>query len=275
MPASRHRRCYVGSVPPGKDVEACAVCGRTILRGERIAEYVAPEGARAGVCALCKQAAEAAGWVPAELAGTLERDTGTRRRGLGLRERLSRATAAARELAARPRQGAEEAAGTGEEPARGPAPPAPKGPRRQPARAAREGTVRRGRDRGDRRATEDPPPQTPPPLTPERLLRHGVEQFNASSEPRKVAGLIRTLGAPRVAVRPNRASSVVVTVAWELSWYQWEVSAEPNGDPVRVAGKGREISELASRDRSWNAAAAGDGRLRLELAAARTSAEDE
>ncbi|HSI79674.1 MAG TPA: hypothetical protein VK919_03395, partial [Solirubrobacterales bacterium] len=85
----------------GRDFDTCAVCGRTILRGERVTEYVTQDGSPAGVCALCKTAAEDAGWVPAALAGARTNDS-PRRRSLGLRQRLARVSSAARGLAARP-----------------------------------------------------------------------------------------------------------------------------------------------------------------------------
>ena len=46
-----------------------------------------------------------------------------------------------------------------------------------------------------------------------------------------VAGLTRTLGDPKVSIGAAAGSSseVRVTVAWELSWYQWGVDLE--GDP--------------------------------------------
>ncbi|MGH2976155.1 MAG: hypothetical protein ACRDLL_15020, partial [Solirubrobacterales bacterium] len=94
-----------------------------------------------------------------------------------------------------------------------------------------------------------------------------VEQFNQSHDHRKVAGLIRSLGEPHAAVVADTGRQLaVVTVAWELSWYQWEVNGEDD-DPVegtvREVAKGDEVSELAENARTWNAAVAEDGTLRL------------
>ena len=62
---------------------------------------------------------------------------------------------------------------------------------------------------------------------PEAIMRSAVERFNSSDDRRKVGGLIRSLGEPRAAVVPNPERQLaVVTVAWELSWYQWEVNGE-------------------------------------------------
>jgi len=102
-------------------------------------------------------------------------------------------------------------------------------------------------------------------------MRRAVERFNSSEERRKVAGLIRSLGEPQAGVRPDqRRQLALVTVAWELSWYQWEVGADGEGDdsePVREVAKGAEVSELAEEARSWNASVEEDGTLRLRSAA--------
>ena len=105
---------------------------------------------------------------------------------------------------------------------------------------------------------------------PQALMRRAVQRFNGSDEPRKVAGLIRSLGEPRAAVRPDASRQLaLVTVAWELSWYQWEVSGDGDGELVREVAKGDEVSELADDARAWNAAVAEDGALRLKSTSAR------
>jgi hypothetical protein len=101
-------------------------------------------------------------------------------------------------------------------------------------------------------------------------MRRAVEGFNDSEEARKVAGLIRSLGEPQAAVRPDQSRQMaLVTVAWELSWYQWEVGGDGDDGVVREIAKGKEVSELAEDARAWNAAVAEDGRLRLSSAAER------
>jgi hypothetical protein len=93
-------------------------------------------------------------------------------------------------------------------------------------------------------------------------MRRAIEAFSSSPEARTVRGLRRSLGEPRVAVRAGGTApgSVTVTVAWEISWYQWEVSGD---GAVREVGKGKELSELAESDRDWNAGVGEDGRLAL------------
>ncbi len=78
----------------------CAVCGRTILKGEQAHEYVNPQGQRLGVCVLCRSRAEASGWIPAELAGSGTYAPPSRaRRGEAFRKRLERAASRARSSA--------------------------------------------------------------------------------------------------------------------------------------------------------------------------------
>ena len=106
-----------------------------------------------------------------------------------------------------------------------------------------------------RPATAPAPADAEPAPAP----RGAIEVFNSSDATRKVAGLRRSLGEPRVSLRPGDAGAEVVTVAWELCWYQWSVE----GERIRQVAKGNEISELPIADRDWTATAAEDGRLTL------------
>ncbi len=92
-------------------------------------------------------------------------------------------------------------------------------------------------------------------------MGRAVTTFNGSSQARVVAGLMRSLGEPQAAVRdrsrtPPRAD---VTVAWELSWYRWDVLLD-SGE-VREVGKGGDISELEDDPSDWNATVDAEGRL--------------
>jgi hypothetical protein len=49
--------------------ETCAVCGRTILAGERTRSYMSPKGGSRLVCDLCRARAEQLGWVDPAAAG--------------------------------------------------------------------------------------------------------------------------------------------------------------------------------------------------------------
>ncbi len=148
------------------DIETmCAVCGRTMLLGERLVTFHRLEGGDARVCELCIDEAEVRGWV---------------------RE------------------------GTPTVPLRGLEPLKPKGlkgllaPRRRPTSQAPLG-----------------PDELPD--DPRGAVEAGVELFNGSGHPRTVSGIARTLGDPRVSVVQRNASEIVVTVAWDLSWYQYRI----------------------------------------------------
>lgn len=97
-------------------------------------------------------------------------------------------------------------------------------------------------------------------LTP---FEQAAARFNASDAGQAVSGLVRTLGEPRVSVGAAAGSpcEVRVTVAWELSWYQWGLDLEDEARGVRELGKGREIAEIDSPARQWNAAADADGQI--------------
>jgi hypothetical protein len=86
-----------------------------------------------------------------------------------------------------------------------------------------------------------------------------------SEHPRTVSGIARSLGAPIVAVRPSptEGSVVMVVVAWELSWYRYEVDLGNEAAGVRVTEKGSELTELDEDDQTANAAADESGRLHL------------
>src|SRR5437763_1541411 len=46
-----------------EEARSCDVCGRTILKGERIEIFLAPGGRRKNVCELCIPRAEHEGWI--------------------------------------------------------------------------------------------------------------------------------------------------------------------------------------------------------------------
>ena len=102
---------------------------------------------------------------------------------------------------------------------------------------------------------------------PERRIKRALERFNESEHRQTVAGLTRSLGEPRVAaVTPAQAPQQVrLTVAWDLSWYQWKVEFSGSDAAVSSLRNGREVGELGPADRAWNARASEDGRLQLGL----------
>jgi hypothetical protein len=96
-------------------------------------------------------------------------------------------------------------------------------------------------------------------------FERAVARFNASEAGHIVTGLTRTLGTPRASVgaAAGAGHEVRVTVAWELSWYQWGVVVGDESRPVSEINKGGEISQLDAAAKQWNATVGVDGRLRL------------
>ncbi len=162
--------------------ETCAVCGRTILAGERTRSYISPKGGPRLVCELCRDRAERQGWVDPAAAGA----------NVGRHE-------------------------------------------------------------------------AEPGESPQGRLERAIARFNASEAARTVAGLMRTLGVPSVSVgaAAGSPSEARITVAWELTWYQWAVDLADELRPVAELDRGSEISQLDASARQWNASAAPGGQLLL------------
>jgi hypothetical protein len=94
-------------------------------------------------------------------------------------------------------------------------------------------------------------------------FERAAARFNASEAGRTVCGLVRTLGDPQVSVGAlaGVADEARVTVAWELTWYQWGVDLSEELRGVRELAKGREVTEIDFAARQWNASATADGRI--------------
>jgi hypothetical protein len=102
------------------------------------------------------------------------------------------------------------------------------------------------------------------PEDPRDAVAAGLELFNESFHPRTVSGIARTLGDPRVSVVMRSHREVVVTVAWDLSWYQYRVDML-GPQPVTLQHRGEDVGEIDSRFRDWNAQADEDGTLALAV----------
>jgi hypothetical protein len=115
------------------------------------------------------------------------------------------------------------------------------------------------------------------PVAPEPILRRlsepelavveAADLFNASQHRRTVAGVAKSLGSPSASIVPLSGVSgeMVVTVAWEISWYQYRVSPEA-AQPVRLVERGHDAEELEDGFKHWNAQLADDGRLIPDIA---------
>ena len=229
------------SITTSHSAVACDVCGRTLLRGER-ADVFLTGGSRRTVCELCTARATHEGWIREGL----DLSAGPRRsregRGRSLFSRLGRRRENGhdRALDELPPGGAEQLyevplAAPGEEPVYEP----PREPRNVHA----------------------------VPTNADLKRARALELFNASEHPRTVAGVARSLGQPIVSVRPSptEGSVVGIAVAWELSWYRYEVDLADEAAGVRVIAQGAELGELDEEDRIANATA--DERRELHLAA--------
>jgi hypothetical protein len=101
----------------------------------------------------------------------------------------------------------------------------------------------------------------------ERAMVEAADLFNASPYRRTVGGIAKSLGRPNVSVVPLSGvnTEVVVTVAWDISWYQYRVLFD-SAQPVRLAERGHEPEELEASFRTWNARVDQDGRVVPEIA---------
>jgi hypothetical protein len=54
---------------------------------------------------------------------------------------------------------------------------------------------------------------------------------------------------------------VNIVVAWELSWYRYEVDLAEEVEPVQIAAQGAELDELSPQELEPNAACDADGYL--------------
>jgi hypothetical protein len=124
-----------------------------------------------------------------------------------------------------------------------------------------------------RRRTRRPGVPPAPPRRPRLALpvdeaaptpfERAVARFNSSEAGQAVIGLTRTLGVPRASVGAGAPDEVRITIAWELSWYQWGVDIGDELRPVFELDKGGEVDQIDAAGQQWNAAVGEDGRLRL------------
>lgn len=113
--------------------------------------------------------------------------------------------------------------------------------------------------------------------SPQSRFEQATSRFNESEAARTVGGLIRTLGEPWVSVGAAAGSPIEVriTVAWELTWYQWGVDLEDQLRAVFLIDSGKEIDQLDRSARQWNATAATGGKLQLGAPAAARRSDGE
>jgi hypothetical protein len=231
---------------------ACDVCERRLLRGEQPDVFLAG-GQRRTVCELCAPRAAHEGWLREADRHSVSLPPSRSRRGRNLFERLrpQRAPVSARSSRDFAGEGLGLASPTEAEGLQAgsydflePVVPAPESSSAALAPLPSE---------------ESAPAMTGGEVKVERAL----SVFNAGEHPRRVAGVARSLGEPSVAVRPlaDTGSVVSIVVAWELSWYQYQVDLGDEAAGAQVAAQGTELAELAEEDRLVNAIADEHGSL--------------
>jgi hypothetical protein len=243
---------------------ACDVCGRTLLRGEHADAFIA-NGSRRMVCELCTARAANEGWIREGADNSLSVRRNGPRGGRSLLDRLRpRRDGAAREVPVVPgRRPVSSNVSRIESPGRA---HADDGARAAAAAQAPEEV-----------ALAEPPPAAteahPGPREPRHVravptnaelkMARALDVFNASTHPRRIAGVARSLGVPAVAVLPSETEGAIVTivVGWELCWYRYEVDLADEAAGVRVAAQGAELSELTPAECVPNAVADERGRL--------------
>jgi hypothetical protein len=242
---------------------ACDVCGRRLLRGEQPDVFLAG-GRRRMVCELCAARASAEGWLRETDRHSVSLPVPRPRRGRNLLDRLrqqrERADPADEvEFSAMP----EDPVGEGSYDFFDGGP-------------AMADSLASGVEETTRPVPGAPFSDASAPV--EEMLSSGdakalraLDVFNLSEHPRRVAGVARSLGEPSVSIRPlaESGSVVAIVVAWELSWYRYEVDLGDEAAGTSVVAQGTELSKLAAEDRLANGVAAADGSLSLVGSVAR------
>ena len=207
---------------------ACDVCARRLLRGERSDVFLAA-GRRRTVCELCAPRAAHEGWMRETESSSMMLPPMRPRRGRSLIERFRQGTRAPGE--------SDPAGGSGTR-ASGPYDLFDTGT------APAEAESRDGETHLE-------------PAAPPSKLEQALEVFNGSEFPRRVAGVARSLGAPSVNVRSaeHHESIVNVVVAWELSWYRYEVDLSETSPQAKAKAQGTELDELDREELVGNAVA--------------------
>ena len=101
----------------------------------------------------------------------------------------------------------------------------------------------------------------------EMSVLEAADLFNASTYRRTVGGIAKSLGEAKASIVPMSGVSgeLAVTVAWDLSWYQYRVTPESQ-QPVRLERRGHELDELETAFKDWNTRVEDEGRLVPDIA---------
>ncbi|HWX51814.1 MAG TPA: hypothetical protein VNY34_00895 [Solirubrobacteraceae bacterium] len=242
---------------------ACEVCERRLLRGEQ-PDIFLTAGRRRIVCELCAPRAVNEGWRRESDGDALTLPPPRPRRGRNLFERL-------RQVARPMSEPADDGEELAYEPDPAPYDPAPQPtyePDPAPYEAELPSTQREAQPYdflGGLEIVEDRPGTPAEGGAPARSAarfsgasappERGIEVFNSSEFPRRIAGIARSLGAPAVnvsQVEDTVGDTVSIVVAWELCWYRYEVDLDVEAPAARLAAQGTELEELARGERVGN-----------------------
>ena len=131
---------------------------------------------------------------------------------------------------------------------------------------------------GRRSRPRSPRHVTAVPTNAQLKIGRALELFNASEHPRTVAGIARTLGIPHASASTSKSSAaeVLLTVAWELSWYQFGVDLSDGREPVRSrAVRARSCPSFPPEAQDWNCTVDANGRIELGNGSAEEAEVDE
>jgi hypothetical protein len=242
-------------LPQIEEHTTCDVCHRTMLKGEWAEPYLTPSRERRLVCELCAPHAQREGWIRESAAPNAPAQPQRQPEGRGLFRRF-----------ARRREHTREAAQAFAEPA--PVEPDPEQPRRADSHESNGQelppeepvfTRLRKRAAGPRK----PRHVRAVPTNAQLKIDRALDLYNRSEHPRTIAGIARSLGAPHASALTSGSSAaeVVLTLAWELSWYQFTIDLSDPREPVQVRAQGQELAELDDEARSWNLEVDPEGRL--------------
>jgi len=104
------------------------------------------------------------------------------------------------------------------------------------------------------------------PIT-KQPVEHGLAEAARDLQPQlRLAVATLRLGDAQVSLVPLSGANaeVVVTVAWDISWYQYRISFDAS-QPVKLAERGYELDELEARFRAWNGFLETDGRITPDI----------
>lgn len=102
---------------------------------------------------------------------------------------------------------------------------------------------------------------------PELQTVEAADLYNASDYRRTIGGVAKSLGEPRASILPLAGvnQELVITIAWDITWYQYRVSPE-SAQPVKLEARGHELGELEGTFQAWNARIQADGKIVPQIA---------